>query len=219
MKLLRILAVGMLLLCLISCGGEAEDPSPAGSDLVWKIAYVKDPDIDVQPCHEVIYEDEMYYYTLANIESQYYIVTYANGETQNIKEALAEGRITPADLDAHGVHYGKTEKDPADSASREVECITDSSGGQIVLTVEERFYEDYSHIYLFGNAVSQYITVTYTDGSEQNVVDALRDGHITIADLDRFGIPYFAKPKHIKDIIYHSDRGGRSRRAGGILPG
>ena len=208
MKLLRIIAVGVLLLCLISCRGEAEDSPPAGSDFVWEIAYVKDPDVDVQPCHEVIYEDEDYFYTLGNLESQYYIVTYANGETQNIKEALAEGKITLADLDAHGVHYGKTEKNPSDSVGREVQRITDSSGGKIVLTVVERFYEDQSHIYRFGNSVSQYITVIYTDGTEQNVKDALQEGHITIADLDRFGISYLAEPKHVKDIICHSDRGG-----------
>lgn len=208
MKLLRILAVGVFLLRLVSCRGEAKGPGLAGDAYVWEIAYVKAPDVDVQPCHEVIYEDEDYYYTLGNLESQYYIVTHANGETQNIKEALAEGNITLADLDAYGVHYCKTEKNPADSESKEVERITDNSSGRIVLTVEERFYEDYSHIYRFGNSVSQYITVTYTDGTEQNVKDALRDGHITVADLDRFGISYLAEPKHVKDIIYHSDRVG-----------
>ncbi len=208
MKFQRVLAVGMFLLCLVSCRGEVEEHQLGGSAYVWDIAYVKDPDIDIRPCHEVIYEDEDYYYILGSLESQYYIVTYANGETQNIKEALAEGNITLADLDAYGVHYGKTEKNPAGSESKEIERITDHSGGQVVLTVEERFYEDYSHIYHFGNAVSQYITVTYTDGTEQNVKDALRGGHITVADLDRFGISYFAEPKLIKDIIYHSDRGG-----------
>ncbi len=202
MKLLRILTVVLFLVCLVSCGRMEDGLTVAD------IAYVKDPDIVIRPCHEVIYEDEDYFYTLGNLESQYYIVTYANGETQNIKEALAEGRITLADLDVYGVHYGKTEKNPADSESKVVERITDHSDGQVVLTVEERFYEDYSHIYRFGCPISQYITVTYTDGTEQNVKDALLDGHITVADLDRFGISYFAEPKLIKDIIYHSDRGG-----------
>lgn len=210
MKLQRILAVYFFLVCLISCGHTKD------GQMVVDIAYVKDPDIDVRPCHERIYEDEDYYYTLGNLESQYYIVTYANGETQNIKEALAEGRITLADLDTYGVHYGKTEKNPVDSDRKEVECITDNSCGRIVLTVEERFYEDYSHIYRFGNAVSQYITVTYADGSEQNVKDALRDGHITVADLDRFGISYLAEPKLIKDIIYHSERGGEAEALEGV---
>ena len=101
MKLLRDLAVCFFLLCLVSCG-RTED-----SHMVVDIAYVKDPDIDVRPCHERIYEDEDYYYTLGNLESQYYIVTYANGETQNIKEALAEGKIRISDLDWFGIDYYK----------------------------------------------------------------------------------------------------------------
>ena len=36
-----------------------------------------------------------------------------------------------------------------------IESITDNSSGFAVLTVEEVIYEDYSHIYVFGNSISQ----------------------------------------------------------------
>ena len=87
-----------------------------------------------------------------------------------------------------------------------IESITDNSSGFAVLTVEEVIYEDYSHIYVFGNSISQYIIVKYTDGTEENVKEALEGGRIQITDLDRYGIRYYAEPKLIESIIDISQR-------------
>lgn len=87
-----------------------------------------------------------------------------------------------------------------------IESITDNSSGFAVLTVEEVIYEDYSHIYVFGNSISQFVIVKYTDGTEQNVKEALKDGRIRITDLDSYGISYFVEPKLIESITDISKR-------------
>ena len=63
--------------------------------------------------------------------------------------------------------------------------------------VEEPFYEDDVYIYIFGNPQSDYTIVKYSDGSEQKLVDALREGNIKITDLDTFGIKYFTEIKPV----------------------
>ena len=63
--------------------------------------------------------------------------------------------------------------------------------------VEEPFYEDDVYIYIFGNPQSDYTIVEYSDGSEQKLVDALREGNITITDLDTFGIKYYSEIKPV----------------------
>lgn len=63
--------------------------------------------------------------------------------------------------------------------------------------VEEPFYEDDIYIYIFGNPQSDYTIVEYSDGSEQKLVDALREGNVKITDLDTFGIKYYSEIKPV----------------------
>lgn len=63
--------------------------------------------------------------------------------------------------------------------------------------VEEPFYEDDVYVYIFGNPQSDYTVVKYSDGSEQKLVDALREGNIKITDLDTFGIKYYSEIKPV----------------------
>ena len=58
----------------------------------------------------------------------------------------------------------------------------------------ECFFSDGSYSYYFPSIKSQYITVYYKDGTEQNVKDALTEGKIKISDLDLFGISYYKSP-------------------------
>ena len=58
----------------------------------------------------------------------------------------------------------------------------------------ECFFSDGSYSYYFPSIKSQYITVYYKDGTEQNVKDALTEGKIKISDLDLFGIFYYKSP-------------------------
>ena len=62
-------------------------------------------------------------------------------------------------------------------------------------TALEKFYEDESNEYYFYVIKSQYVVVTYNDGSSEDIAAALNAGRITVADLDRFNIAYRIEPK------------------------
>ncbi|MBQ8747321.1 MAG: hypothetical protein IJZ08_05570 [Clostridia bacterium] len=97
----------------------------------------------------------------------------------------------------------------SDVITREIVSITDTTQTQNadLPDVEEPFYEDRQYVYIFGNPISKYVIVEYTDGTSENVKDALEAGHVALYDLDRFGIQYFAEPKLIEDIIDHAESG------------
>ena len=61
---------------------------------------------------DCFFEDEeyLYYFGLSPMH-QYIIVEYADGTTQNVKEALEDGNITIEDLDRFGIGYMKEPKD------------------------------------------------------------------------------------------------------------
>ena len=67
--------------------------------------------------------------------------------------------------------------------------------GTIELPAEEEFYQDDNNVYYFPAVRSSRTIVTYLNGDSEDIVTALEAGRATIADLDRFGIKYFAKPK------------------------
>jgi hypothetical protein len=54
---------------------------------------------------ELFYEDETTYYWFNVIKSHYIMVTYNNGNSENIVTALNAGRATIADLDEFGIEY------------------------------------------------------------------------------------------------------------------
>lgn len=101
--------------------------------------------------------------------------------------------------------------DPIDSnpvqTVKGIESITDHSIGMELPDLEEPFFEDDSHIYIFGNPISQYVIVKYTDESAENVKEALESGRVQITDLDKYNINYFAEPKHIENIVDLTENG------------
>ncbi|MBQ3597806.1 MAG: hypothetical protein II987_00905 [Clostridia bacterium] len=59
----------------------------------------------------------------------------------------------------------------------------------------DTFYIDENYEYAFSNtSMHKYIIVEYEDGTSQNVKEAMADGKVTIADLDRFNIEYYVLP-------------------------
>lgn len=54
---------------------------------------------------EFFYEDENTKYYFPVIKSQFIIVTYLNGDSEDIVTALEAGRATIADLDRFGIKY------------------------------------------------------------------------------------------------------------------
>jgi len=62
-------------------------------------------------------------------------------------------------------------------------------------TAVQKIYEDERNEYFIGGLYSQHIIVHYTDGTQEDIVTALNAGRATFADLDKFGIRYWAEPK------------------------
>ena len=62
-------------------------------------------------------------------------------------------------------------------------------------TAVEKIFEDTNNEYFIGGLYSQNIIVHYNDGTQEDIVTALNSGRATFADLDRFGIRYWAEPK------------------------
>jgi len=62
-------------------------------------------------------------------------------------------------------------------------------------TALEPFWEDDANVYSFSCIKSQFVTVYYDDGTEENVKPALQAGRVTMDDLDAFGIRYYTEPK------------------------
>ena len=85
------------------------------NDPVW-IASIVDKTAKGYPSDEAIkpfWEDEKYIYSFPSIRSHLVIVTYSDGHTENIKDALENGRATIADLDQFGIAYYKAPKTDA----------------------------------------------------------------------------------------------------------
>ncbi len=56
----------------------------------------------------------------------------------------------------------------------------------------QQFYADDEYNYFYPCIKSEYVVVKYSDNTEETVENALKNGKITISDLDRFEIKYIA---------------------------
>lgn len=82
------------------------------------------------------------------------------------------------------------------SAEAEITVTEIIVTGQAIDEAIDVFYEDEYYEYLFGTLPQhEYVIVKYSDGSTQNVKEALNDGRITLSDLDKFDIEYLKDPK------------------------
>jgi len=59
----------------------------------------------------------------------------------------------------------------------------------------EEFYQDDNYVYYFSCIKSSYVIVKYKDGSQVTVRKSLKNGDITISDLDNYKIDYY---KYVK---------------------
>jgi len=81
---------------------------PIDPDTVVSITY--DESYPTAEAIEPFWEDESYIYSFPSIRSQYITVTYGDGSTQTIREALQEGKASIEDLYLFDVHYYKEER-------------------------------------------------------------------------------------------------------------
>ena len=75
-------------------------------------------------------------------------------------------------------------------------CSIDLPSDVGFAAVIEYFYEDDDNLYCFPCPYSKALTVTYSNGESEPFEQALKEGRATIADLDKFGITYYAEPKN-----------------------
>ena len=71
-----------------------------------------------------------------------------------------------------------------------IESIVDKTKNSDIATAEalEKFYENAIYDYYFSSIKSEYIIVTFKDGTKTTVTDALEKGQISLSDLDYFNI-------------------------------
>lgn len=134
---------------------------------------------------EKIYEDGAYEYYLGCPKSDLIVVKYSNGTEKNIKQALKDGDISVRTLqNTYGIAIYATRK-------ATIKSVVDNSKFYYVPQVFEKIYEDKTNEYYFSTQKSGYVTVKYSDGTEKNIKEALKDGDLTISDLYRvYGISY-----------------------------
>ena len=60
----------------------------------------------------------------------------------------------------------------------------------------EEFYSDDNYTYYWSCIKNTYVIVIYESGFEETVSNALKNGTITISDLDRYGISYIKYKKY-----------------------
>ncbi len=77
-----------------------------------------------------------------------------------------------------------------------VTAIIDRTKAEPLVTADalEGFYADSEYTYYFPSIKSQYIDVFYSDGTSENIKDAISAGRVTVADLDAFDIGYYKMP-------------------------
>lgn len=199
-KIAFALLLFALLLQLTACGtdlpaeGTAEVSPPSGP-----VVELPSPDPDVVTVVDIIdrteieplltadalegfwYDDEYTYY-FGSIKSHYVIVHYSDGTTQPVTKALAEGRITLADLDRFGIGYGKEPRI----------YVVDITDRDTMDTAVDVFFTGIDYYYYFPTIHET--TVYYSDGTSQPLKEAMADFRVTIEDLDRFGIQYSRAP-------------------------
>lgn len=78
-----------------------------------------------------------------------------------------------------------------------IKSIVDTTKNSDIATAQalEKFYENGGFDYYFSSIKSEYIIVTFKDGTKTTVTDALAKGQISLSDLDWFGIDYIKEPK------------------------
>ena len=134
-----------------------------------------------------------------------YVVLYFNGydliEVANVELAGNNSYKRGVYIDGFMYMFGhedfKVKALGEDATDGVIVKITDHAKEENIPcdTALEKFYADEKYEYYFGVIKSQYVKVTYSDGTTENIVTALNAGRVTIEALDAFNIEYYTKTK------------------------
>jgi len=126
---------------------------------------------------------------------------YRYGETEGTVDIYLNGkwRIFATEEARHKLQFPENDEDLSEipGAVLHVVDIYDRAEEEQLPCDEalELFYEDEANEYYFSCIKSHYVMVMDSTGRTVDVVTALNEGLITIADLDRYGIEYYTEPK------------------------
>lgn len=143
-----------------------------------------------------IWDGKTYYYLLHfdGYELLPLLAVPINGEPEQLRGVCIDGFMYIFGENAFKVVNVKTGQ--TNKSTQTIEKIYDVAEQDNIPcdTGMEEFWKDGENTYYFSCIKSQYIKVVYWDGTSEDIVTALSNGHATIADLDRFQIEYYAKP-------------------------
>ncbi len=116
--------------------------------------------------------------------------------------------LTAADFNKDGkvdsLDASRILKRDAGITKKEVQWVEDYFETRITLMeqpAEETFWYDEEYRYFFGCIDSLYYVVHYTDGTKENIVQALHNGNIALEELDAYGVHYMKEP--IGELDYY----------------
>ncbi len=138
------------------------------------------PGVYVEQAYEKIYEDEKNEYYFTTTKSGLVIVRYSNGTEKTVKQALNDGDLTIKDLQR--VYGISVVTQPRTNRITSVVDITKGSDIRVP-QVMELVYCDGVNNYYFSTRKSSLVIVTYVDGTQKTIIQALRDRDLTIGDL------------------------------------
>ena len=150
---------------------------------------------------EEFYSEDGFVYTFPSLKSEHVIVYYTTGMSEPITDALKSGRIKITDLDRYDIEY-RIEAVGEPYVVDIVDLV--AKGEKEMPSGTEHFYNTTDREYVFVLTNSESVIVHYSDGTTQNVKEALKSGRINIDYLDRYGIRYIVKPKYVKRIVDQS---------------
>ena len=219
-KLIALFLALTLVLGLVGCSGQNEDPSTPTGYPTGKIQ---------QP--QVMYNGQIYFYFATGFDEplpdgyalvgSITVVDNDNEPTEDFHGARVElGQevyASEANTETVYVEYEKgyaqfairTSDNNAIQTEETIDWSEIPGGKRFILEIrdrteeeqlpcdeaEELFYEDETNRYYFDVIKSHYIMVTYNNGNSEDIVTALNAGRATIADLDKFGIEYRTEQK------------------------
>ena len=201
MKKMLLLLVSMLLLISLCACSKPKEPYTVKEG--WRTF-----EIDPEAC-TISFKTDTYKYDISGNGLEYEItITYPDGSV------YCEGRKETFPVDYR--LKGRSSKPGSEIyISGDILCKVlekeiptpnwDNLGSKNVLSISqtdhgafcaiEPFYEDEYGIYYFPyRPDSHFITVTYLDGTTENIIPAFDAGRVTLIDLQKFGIKYGLDP-------------------------
>ena len=94
--------------------------------------------------------------------------------------------LTPSDAPADAPDDSPSAAEP--DTSTVIAGISFSEGLDYADALEF-FWSDEEYWYVFPAEMSEDCTVTYADGTSENIVDALENGRVTVEDLEAYALP------------------------------